>query len=175
MNEARLSEIENLAMQVREYLNVTGPIENFHEHVRRLGGTIEFKNELENGMEGKIFKEDGTFTISIKDNVYEKRKRFTIAHELGHLFIHMGYMTDNELWDSFNEYNDSVYYRYGHSIEEREANAFAAAFLMPKEEFIIECYKHYNGENFDIAQISNVFNVSEEAAFIRGQRLGIFM
>ena len=29
----------------------------------------------------------------------EKRERFTIAHELGHLFLHMGYRTNNELWE----------------------------------------------------------------------------
>ena len=55
----------------------------------------------------------------------EPRARFTAAHELGHLFMHSGehvhYARRGELADAVNP--------------EWQANAFAAAFLMPESEF----------------------------------------
>jgi Zn-dependent peptidase ImmA (M78 family) len=33
----------------------------------------------------------------------EERRKFTIAHELGHLFLHMGYLLDSDLWSGQDE------------------------------------------------------------------------
>ncbi len=38
------------------------------------------------------------FEIIVFEYQPPNRKSFTIAHELGHLFLHMGYIIDEERW-----------------------------------------------------------------------------
>ena len=69
---------------------------------------------------------DSKLTIVINSEIdYEPRKRFTIAHELGHIFI--GWHDDVTLCKTDNEY-------FTHNmldIQEKEANIFASELLMP--------------------------------------------
>lgn len=55
-----------------------------------------------------------------------------IAQQLGHLFLHMGYQTNHDLWNHqkegrFQEKNDPE--------QARQANSFAFALLMPEKEY----------------------------------------
>lgn len=110
--------------------------------------------------EGKVVVEenDGKIMSSIylKNNFSNiGRKRFTIAHELGHLFLHQ----------KFEEgiFKDSVFYRnLKFTTEELEANEFAANLLMPKVHFIevLESGK-------TIEEIADIFNVSLQAVINR--------
>ncbi len=59
----------------------------------------------------------GYYVIIINKNFSNDHKRFTLAHELGHLIMH----TSNEFLIS--EYRD----------KEDEANRFASEFLMPSD------------------------------------------
>ncbi|MCC6572585.1 MAG: ImmA/IrrE family metallo-endopeptidase [Planctomycetes bacterium] len=65
------------------------------------------------------------WVISVNKGDPLVRRRFTIAHELGHFFLHLSrgsVRIDRPLHRSINASN---------SAQEREANAFAAALLMP--------------------------------------------
>jgi hypothetical protein len=53
-------------------------------------------------------------------------RRFTLAHELGHWFLHSGLVYHRDFPISGTEPSDGL------SIEEREANLFAAEMLMPR-------------------------------------------
>ena len=55
---------------------------------------------------------------------------------------------------------------------EMEANQFAAAFLMPKEEYRNILYQNVNNNKIDIHIIAKHFGVSREAASNRGKWLG---
>lgn len=171
MTVAQREYISWLADTVRENCKLTVPVD-VEEAVDRLGGTIQTLDSAD--FEAKIEKAPPGFRISIcTANGSKARKRFTIAHELGHLFVHMGYIVDQNKWNRTGEYTDSVYFRYGFSVEEAEANEFAAAFLMPETEFAAVAKRHSVQGNYDMIAIAKHFRVSVPAATIRGRLLGI--
>ncbi len=171
MERTRREQIDRLAAIVRDVCQLTTPID-MEEAVARLRGNIEWVDEAE--FEASIEKQGNGFQILISKEVSENRRRFSIAHELGHLFIHMGYLVDEEKWKSVGTYTDSVYYRFGYTTEEYEANEFAAALLMPRDEFILIARRNYNGDAYHISPIAEHFQVSADAALNRGRWLGIF-
>lgn len=79
------------------------------------------------------------------------RKRFTLAHELGHLMMH----------DLSLAYRDTA--RQVGNLKEIEANRFAADLLMPRW-LVIPYYRAANG---DVAKLAHLFQVSEAAMGIR--------
>ncbi|MCR8927455.1 ImmA/IrrE family metallo-endopeptidase [Priestia megaterium] len=166
--------INQLAYDIRNSLALYTPINNINDIPKILGGEIEFSNYLENDMEAMIEKTDENFVIRIKDQPSIQRMRFSIAHELGHLFLHMGYLINESLWSEVRNYKDSVYYRNGYGTEENEANEFAGAFLMPEEEFKTKAKENLKDGLYDIDAIATHFNVSVSAAIIRGKWLGLF-
>lgn len=175
MNLSKKQYIEKLALGIRKALKIQTPID-LKKVISLLSGSIICINDIEYNSEAKITKKDNnTFEIALNSsNNTNERENFTIAHELGHLFLHMGYLIDNDKWNSINEYTDSVYYRYGYNEEEFEANEFAANFLMPKEEFIDIVLKNLNENNIcDFKKVADYFNVSHKAVIIRSKWLGL--
>ena len=58
--------------------------------------------------------------------------------------------------------------------EEYEANEFAMAFLMPKNEFLEIAEKYLENNIYDCNKIAEYFDVELHIAIKRGQSLGIF-
>jgi len=171
MTNSRRKQIDLLADTVRKACGLEVPVD-VEEAVNRLDGVlkIEFTDEYE----AKIERTAKGFAISLAHKYSGPRRRFSVAHELGHLFLHMGYLVDEEKWSSVSDYTDSVYYRFGHTTEEYEAHEFAAAFLMPAEVFRHVARAHKMNAKYNVAPIAKHFEVSEEAAINRGRWLGIF-
>lgn len=171
MNRARREQINNLADMIRTTCQLPVPVD-VDEAVSRLNGRIVTSEDPE--FEAKIEKENRGFVITLSDQAHRNRRRFSVAHEMGHLFLHMGYLVDEEKWGSVGTYTDSVYYRYGYNTEEYEAHEFAAAFLMPRSEFIQVANQHRSGDSYQIGPIAEHFKVSVDAAKNRGRWLGLF-
>jgi Zn-dependent peptidase ImmA (M78 family) len=112
--------------------------------------------------------------IELSGSASRERDRFSIAHELGHLFLHMGYLVDAAAWNRIDEYRDSPMFRHGHSEEELEAHEFAASFLMPALDFKGVAKRNYVANSYDVSSIARVFDVSVPAARNRGRWLGMF-
>ena len=75
---------------------------------------------------GLIFVDDTSKTIYINGTEILARQRFTLAHELGHYFLHIkGAQKPGS--------NIIVSFRGERSQREREADCFAAELLMPEE------------------------------------------
>ena len=104
--------INSLAEDVLSAYNISVPIGNIDEIVEKLGGTIQKEAFFS---DGAVEKEGNGFKIIVSPFQDEKRERFTIAHELGHLFLHMGYRTNNELWE---KQENNIYHRIGNSEKE---------------------------------------------------------
>lgn len=86
------------------------------------------------------------------------RARFTIAHELGHYFLHMA-DSDNKVITSF---------RMDHSLVEKQADAFAAELLMPED----SVRKEYGNMVIPVSDsLARSFNVSKQAMRFRLDRL----
>lgn len=88
------------------------------------------------------------------------RTRFDMAHELGHLIMHADYFQDDELDTAL--VNDKL---------EDEANRFAGALLLPKEEFS----KDVRSTSIDFfIQLKKKWKVSIAAMINRCETLGLF-
>jgi Zn-dependent peptidase ImmA (M78 family) len=104
---------------------------------------------------------DGVFKISynLKFNWNEAFKRFTLAHELGHISIHHEYLREHILHRC---------YSHDQFIKpmEIEADSFAANFLAPSKSCLrLISNKEFNPET--IRFLANHFNISTYAAGIR--------
>jgi Zn-dependent peptidase ImmA (M78 family) len=165
-----------IADSVRTSLGLTCPYDP-EKAVTLLNGIIQ--PSIDHRIDAAI-KKNGDNGFIIYLNIYKPavRERFTIAHELGHLFLHMGYLFDQTKWDlmSNNDFQDSAFFRMSdnYTQEENEANEFAASFLMPKTEFITIAKQNLFNDRYTIGPIADHFQVSEIAAINRGKWLGIF-
>lgn len=170
MNYKRRLEIREFARGVYSKLELSFPF-SINEVLKKLGG--EFRVDPDLFYKAKIEnKGDESFSITIKsedDSIH----RYLFAHQLGHLFIHMGYLVDEAKWKSIKEFADD-YGRDGYGEEENEANAFADEFVLPEEEFrdFID-HKAKDGK-INIASMAENFMVHEGAVLNRGKWLGIF-
>ncbi|MGN0606053.1 MAG: ImmA/IrrE family metallo-endopeptidase [Oscillospiraceae bacterium] len=164
--------IDEIANSVRKMYSVPMPISDISKIVELIGGVVKYDDaELSELSDGYIKKtSDGSFEICVSSKCSLERRNFTVAHEIGHLFLHMGYRTNPELWKSVSD--DLVYNRSGQSDEEYQANEFAAAFLMPEDTFVEVLKRNSNGNTVNMASVANYFGVSVEAAVTRGKWLG---
>lgn len=85
--------------------------------------------------------------IYINKNIDDQRKVFTLAHELAHHFIHEGRRFRLDTLDYSSEDKDT--------LEESEANYFAASLLIPKDLLL---YRLEKGDS--IKQLAEYFEVS---------------
>ena len=163
--------IDNLAEAVIDAYGITIPIDNIEDVVKKIGGEIVEKADLDDLYDGTIRKVDqSSFSIVISPFQSEGRKDFTVEHELGHLFLHMGFGVDPDLW---SRQNDTIYRRFGTSEQEYQANEFAAALLMPQKEYLSELLRNKTDDGkVCISEIADYFHVSNAAAGNRGKFLG---
>lgn len=161
--------INDMAQTIIDLYDIKIPITNIDEIVRKMGGTIieDFSLGLS---DGEILKTGAnSFEIHLSPFQSSERKTFTIAHELGHLFLHMGFCTNPQKWNS----QDNIYFhRNGNSESEYQANEFAAAFLMPQEQYKMIMDQNTEGITVNTLEIAKYFHVSVEAAANRGKWLG---
>lgn len=170
MDAATRRYISELAQRVMDVYHISTPISDMREIVRKLGGSVEEKIDFDDLCDGTIQKKgNDSFSIIISPFQNEQRKAFTIAHELGHLFLHMGFMTDRECWLTQDQ---TVYRRFGTTEQEYQANEFAAALLMPEKQYkeVLDTYS--DGNRVNMSQVAKCFNVSISAAINRGKFLG---
>lgn len=123
--------------------------------VTEFGGEIEYvEQETWSTVSGSLFVPDEeSFLILLPKTTSRLRDNFTIAHELGHYFLH------SEMGDKPIKAN-----RDGSDRCEWEANWFASAFLMPKAIINRRALK-------TAKEISSFFDVSMRAAEIRMDNL----
>lgn len=177
MNPARRTQIERMAAIVRTNTDITAMPVDPAEVVKKLNGRVKDKWALAKGVEALVQRiadgSDCEFEIQISVTVHDNRRKFSIAHELGHLFLHMGYKTNPTKWATVEPYLDGAMFRQGHTEEEYEANEFAGALLMPKDLFAEQVKANENPETHRIRvqPIADFFGVSVDAVKTRGALL----
>lgn len=129
------------------------------------------KEELDNEISGVLkITDDGKATILVNASHHPNRQRFSIAHELGHYFLHHrpGIHVDKEFR------RNSASGEGLHSIE-IEANRFASELLMP--DFLVEKEIKNVGGFLDtddeiVEKMAKKFEVSTMAMSIKLHELG---
>lgn len=111
---------------------------------------------------GFLLKNKNGFRIYIDRNQAPFRKRFTIAHEIGHYALK--HVESKDLDIVFRGATSSS----GDCPEEVAANAFAAELLMPGA-----LIKHVYHETNSILKTAIAFGVSESAVKFRLKNLGV--
>ncbi|TGL04978.1 ImmA/IrrE family metallo-endopeptidase [Leptospira bouyouniensis] len=157
------SAIKKIAEWVAEKLefSVGGSIESI---VKKIGGELVFlgpSNIMQVGDEqlgAILIHEQFKFQIFIPNYTLEFRDRFTIAHELGHYFLHYIFTDERKPLIAARGVSNKV---------EAEANHFAACFLMPEDEFRNDYSK------MNLSQLSSKYQVSKLAINVRASYLGI--
>ncbi|WP_168195323.1 ImmA/IrrE family metallo-endopeptidase [Cryobacterium sp. LW097] len=121
---------------------------------------------LENEVSGVLMRKPGAENAEILLNKHdsERRKRFTCAHELGHLARRLD---DRESKIGFVDSRDTLAGK-GTDPEEIFANAFAAELLMPGV-----AVRKWWGDGISVLKIARIFDVSVPAMEVRLSSLGL--
>ena len=130
----RQKEIDHVVQDIKLRTGITFPEGNIVELVKALGikvyevdlsaypnvkGAVQYQNKA-----GKIEP-----IIYINKNISPYGKTFTLAHELGHYLLHKG---EDKLRIDEYDYSQNT----KESLQESEANYFAASLLVPKEKLL---------------------------------------
>lgn len=166
MNKIKERHILEIVNKIHIEFNEDLPI-NLDSILKRFGFTHQ-KLNLDNDVSGALIINENAKLICTNANDSEKRERFSIAHELGHYFIH--HIQDLELTKSATYLRDKLS-STGVNDKEIEANYFAACLLMPEEK-IKELVNFNISFDKNVEKLSKDFNVSETAMAIRLNKLG---
>jgi Zn-dependent peptidase ImmA (M78 family) len=124
----------------------------------------------EENVHGLLARRTGATSVYVEADDSPVRKRFTVAHELGHLVLHLagqdGEFVDNA--DNFRTASDPDAAWTPERRREWEANVFASALLMPAD-----LVRRKWPEIRDVEGMAAWFQVSLQAMAIRLQDLGI--
>lgn len=164
MPQYTLDQIENIAELVQKQLNVTDDtVIDVVDIAKELGFNVYTSSFTKNNISGMVVSSTDEKAIYVAEDEFPQRQRFTISHEIGHIILHHDIDTESNF--------KIVDYRGANNNFDRkeyEANAFAAALLMPKEK-AKTIWKKLN----DIDDFASTFKVSKMAASIRLQNLGL--
>ena len=174
----------DIAKQASDLLNAHGlmhaPVD-IETAAKKLGVNVSYQ-QLEDAYSGMLVLKGGAAHIIINDGHHPNRQRFTLAHELGHFLLHVKNSTDRLFIDTkFSRSGpaSSPSYRSADSsttyAEEREANLFAEALLVP-EQLLKKCIKEKQIDvqmidEFDVSLLASLFAVSEQMMAIRVEKL----
>ncbi len=132
--------------------------------------------DLGDDVSGLLISKGDATAIAIQASDAPNRRRFTIAHEIGHFYLRHQF-----------KLGEHVHVDHGHVITPRnsrsstgvdpkeiDANQFAASLLMPSKllEASIKALRTFSLRDSHVTRLANEFEVSEQAMTIRLSTLG---
>lgn len=144
-------EIEEKVIELREKLNLgIDPISNLLELLEELGFIIIFVNPIK-GFDGKEGLVNGKPFIVLANDKPGDRQRYSLAHELGHVIAKFDGLED-----------------------EKVANYFAGAFLIPKVSLIKDLGVNRNTLTiFELENLKKKYKVSMQSIVYRAWQVNI--
>ena len=171
MRSTRRSDVDRLAKEILTQHGLFSVPVDPVVLANLLGVTVNNAKFSDESWAALIAKRDHTTRIFVEQSDPPYRKRFSIAHELGHHFLHLpgeGEIVDKHA-DMFREKEPSIGSVSEERIREIQANWFAAALLMPAELVHIEWHRDPS-----VKRMATLFNVSEEAMGYRLDTLDLW-
>lgn len=153
------------ATGILKELYITNPAEVDLDDLAYLRGGV-VRDAVMNNCEGRLIRSGPNGIITINSKIREPgKRRFAIAHELGHFELH-------ERANQFSNFVDQNFLEwYKISAIEREANIFAAELLMPDKRFKGACEKQEPIFN-NICAVAEFFKTTLTSTAIRYVDLG---
>ena len=157
--------IEDLSIRVRQYWELgNAPIKDMVSLLEKNGIVVgEFSTQSRDiDAFYQYYEENGSPSYCVVLGTDKKsfyRRQFNCAHELGHILLH-------ERYSDLNEINREEFRQ-----REEQANAFAAAFLLPAESFGKDVSIYPNRISHYI-ELKKKWNVSIMAMIMRAYSLG---
>jgi len=124
---------EKEAQKIINRFGITKPHIPVEEIAKKLGAQV-IKQESDDNHSGMIYSDSHGVIIGVNKEHSENRKRFTIAHEIGHMIMH-SHLLEGEVHidKGFGvRLNRDKRSSLGEDLLEIQANKFAAELLMPK-------------------------------------------
>lgn len=155
--------------------NNTIPVD-VHGIAKKLGLMVTETN-LGGEISGMLISNAGSTHIFVEVENHEHRKRFSVGHEIGHFCLgHQSQRGEHVIIDrgyliSKRDSKAST----GQNQKEVEANQFSSSLLMPSK-LLRQKVKDVGGlplHDYQVAQLVEIFNVSEQAMMYRLQNLGL--
>lgn len=153
---------QDIALLTREFFKIhKGPVSNIINLLEKHGISVIYISVESQKFDGiTVYTEKNHPIIFLNKNMPNDRKRFTLAHELGHQVIHLPFMFENELYDRVRNNPDSL---------EEEANLFASEFLVPAGEVVNELI----GLTYSaLSQLKLYWNVSKRFLVYKARQIG---
>ena len=162
---------EEIAREYNPETNIPFPFEEVSQEISDLDIFLTDLSGVngDSDVSGLILfkKEEDRFEILVEKSKPKNRRYFTIAHELGHYFLHNDQLRDNVLVVD----GDPILYRLDGgltSAEETQADFFASSLLMP-EERVRKVWR----KTKDVEVCADFFDVSLSAMSVRLEVLGL--
>lgn len=154
---------------------------------------ITFENLPKNVL-GLLSIQNKVITLSECIRTDINRQHFTIAHEIGHLVLHVP-LIENKITEicEYNEHSQLIMESKTLKRMESQANKFASFLLLPQRQFMIAFNKLLNEVNirkgrlyldhqlcnkidvyYVLGELSRMFQVSKEVVKIRLKEAGLF-
>jgi Zn-dependent peptidase ImmA (M78 family) len=160
-----------MARRILQRYEISKPPTDVERLAKREGVRI-IEEQMESEISGMLYREADRAVILINKYDSPARKRFSIAHELGHFFLH----TSAVFVDRRVRFRNSASSQ-GTNPEEIEANNFAAELLMP-ESLVLEEASRLRMRRSPptdeelIEALASAFAVSKQAIEFRLANLG---
>lgn len=147
-----------------KYIDMDSPPVDIEKMLKILGVELYFDDFDE--IQGIAYGSEGKRTIIVNRNLSMTRRRFTIAHELGHILIPRP-RKDRLFMDKIIPFGKQV----SQSPIEISANRFAAEILMPKPMVDKLWEKYSTNPKYRPEVVAEILQVSETAFRLRMREL----
>lgn len=148
------NKIRDLVRDLLNKSNIISPPVPVDHIATILGSEIRY-SPFDGNLSGMIFRGEDRIVIGVNSIHHPNRQRFTIAHEIGHLWLHKG----KEIYidRSFRVNLRDDVSSQGIDREEMEANRFAAELLMPYDMLMTDL----EGQEIDMEDAKDVEILAE--------------
>lgn len=172
-----IRKIEQHTIEILNRFSIVKPPVPVKDIAQKLGLRV-LPFDFDDDVSGILVIKSGQGTIGYNPKNIKQRRRFTIAHELGHFLLHNNAVDEVFIDKDFIvKYRSDKQYTQAEVKQEQAANSFAASLLMPKELIRIEVKRElYRGlsETQFIEKLAKTFDVSVPAMSFRSANLDLF-
>lgn len=164
----RYKRIDQKVAELLQKHRVSSPPVPVEEIAVGLGAQVALEN-FKDEISGLLVRRGGSIIIGVNKAQSQARRRFTVAHEIGHLVMHSAALEPVHIDKNFEVHLRSAASSTAEDVAEIEANAFAAGLLMPRDMIITEV----EGRMLDfedprlVKRLAEAYGVSTQAMTFR--------